>query len=225
MQLNYLDVLYSKFLKAKGYNKMSVDSKYMNDEFEEWLERCSMQLDEYRAYLDYRRIRYNKNDVVEIGHGALDTVMPKNSKSLIITPYSNSFENKNEYNILDGYFKCNTLGIGAYEKDPKVHTFDNNLIADLRNYNTFVTQNPNDLRVLHDISRAHIIGKNILVCFYGNNCDADRKLKMDILKELKEQLLTDYKEEEISVRKSFINLIYSPAIQEEIEQPQYKKTI
>ena len=124
MQLNYLDVLYSKFLKAKGYNKMSVDSKYMNDEFEEWLERCSMQLDEYRAYLDYRRIRYNDSDVVEVGHGSLDTLIPKNSKSLIITPYSNSFENKNEYNILDGYFKCNTLGIGAYEKDPKVHTFD-----------------------------------------------------------------------------------------------------
>lgn len=222
MQLNYLDVLYSKFIKAKGYNKISVNSKYMNDEFEEWLERCSMQLDEYRAYLDYRKLVYDKNDVIEIGHGSLDTVIPKNSESLIVTPYSSSFENQDEYNILNGYFKCNTLGAWAYTDDPKKQVINNQIIADLSNYNTFITQNPNDLRILHDLTRAHDIGKNILVCFYGNNCDADRDFKMNVLKELKEQLLIDYKCEQINVKNSFISLIYSDRSE---EQKQIKKTL
>ena len=221
MQIKYIDALYSRFIQAKGYNGMDLNSSYMNDEFEEWLEQCADQLSKYRRYLDYRKIDYNRSDVAEIGHGSLDTVIEKNSKSLIVTPYSDSFENKEDYNIASGYFHGFGYNFSVCKRDSELCLVTKEIVMNLDNYNTFITQNPSDLRLLKKLIRASYFGRDIRICFYGNDSDNDKEKKIKIMNDLKDKIF-DYEYEEINVVDKFMYLIYTNKNKEESKQ--LKKT-
>lgn len=184
----YIEALCKQFKSAKGYTYGDLSSKYFNDEFLWWLLSRQKLISEYIKFLEKLELdKIKTNNTLEIGKGVYDSV-GKYFNTKIITPYA-----------FDFYKSCNIIS-GEFFVFNGLPVINNGLIRIINSCNTdkitFMTQNPYINENIYGWdSLANSNKYDLVLGVYGENDDKDKASKIKLLREFKNKLLVDNKEE------------------------------
>lgn len=175
-----MDNLFKQFIESRyhGYNIERKHIDIIKDEFSNWIKERKQLADDYSNFLLCNSFEIDKPDVAEIGKCFVDS-SSKDLNNLIITPYTNGFENCNNQNIIYGRLT---------EENRKPFIVAKTKIIDPKDLiSTYMTQNPynfDDTVVLNEIFRK--TNNNCIIGMYGSISDADYEKKVKLIELLSE---------------------------------------
>ena len=170
----YLNLLILQFKKAKGINKVDINSIEFMQEFQYWLQQRSDMIKYYQKLLNFMHLSYKTSHTAEVGKGYFDSVVSP-FETTIITPYQEGFE-KEQPRIINS---------ALYISKGNPYVFQGNELNKAPDkIETFMTQNPYEI----DNIRFWEQLPSIIVGIYGNIRDKDKKEKERILKDLKAKM-------------------------------------
>ena len=197
----YVSNLTNQFIKSIGKSDIDINSKELWSEFNEWLNERKKIAKEYKTILDFLELDYNTNKTAEIGKGVFDTIVSNNNLTTIITPYTYYFDPQKRKNIIKGNLKI------VSEKYPRKDISMERKIDDI---NCFITQNPYTKKDIEIFNQLYSFYKyNIIIGIYGKNDDKDKEIKIIKLKELKEKITKNIKEEYIKIINNYFYILAS----------------
>lgn len=187
----YIKNLYSQFMKSRGYNCLS-ELKYLNDEFDAWLEGYIKNIYVYRSLMEQMDTGFDLLGAIEVDKGALDTAVTPVDSTTIATPYIHTFENRNEYQrILEGYY-FNT-GRNSYltSDNPAMTTGICKYNTSLDEFDKIFVHNPYNLKTLKFLRESLKQNKDVCFAVSGSKYDSDMNEKIKLVEDFKNQSIVD----------------------------------
>ena len=182
----YLKNVLEQYKSATGCKQIDFKSTMFRSDFNSWLNQRKDLSSTYRSLLDYLESESDYSMTAELGKGLVDSIAP-DTGTTIITPYTYGFNRRQGNRIIQGtisYVSSNDTHKSLEENDKTLHL------------DTFMTQNPYHNQELDIFEKMHNSEKyDIIVGIYGTNYDKDKETKLKLLKEFKERLYENYKEE------------------------------
>lgn len=182
---NDLETVKSLLRQFKEANDINKGVSFTALDFTNWLENRQKIGKEYLNFLLSMNLNFDNPFCAEVGKTCCDSlVLPY--RTGIMTPYTEGFNLKSS-KVIPGKFEV-VSGLPFLErKDGKQLMIPNVLTS------TYMTQNPYTSECIFDWEDLHNGGiAGIIVGFYGNIFDKDKKDKLKQLKELKEKLTSEY---------------------------------
>lgn len=205
----YLESLMMQFMLATGRKSIDISLDLFSKEFKEWIKRRQLDGKKYVALLECLGIEYMSLHTAEIGKGQYDSIVYKNGKTTIITPFSDEFKEMGSNLIIHDS--------KVYDKFNIMACCKNNSKILFPNITNIMTQNPYEISQIYKWAQIHNNGySNITVGMYGDVQDEDRNEKIDALKILKEKLSNEnYIERFATVADSYMYVLSTFNIEEE----------
>ena len=193
--MNNFKELFSQFVNAEGIDD---DKIKCNAAFMRWLKNLKIINDKYRDFVETNSeiTTYDNKKLVELNKGIYDSLLKDNNKALIVSKYTMLRNNI----ILGRFFiENNTPCVISYAKNK----------YKLDKYKFFATHNPYNYEELDTIARLHLLGKKIIVGFYGNIYDKDKSEKEKQLNEFINLLKNNYTVKSLEDNDYYFHLVYS----------------
>lgn len=186
----YLKKLFRQFKQANGIKDKSAKLEDFKEEFNKFIFTRQIIGEHYIYLLDNLNLEYEGSEVAETNKGCFDSVVIPYGTTLI-TPY---YYRLSKARVIPREF-VSALGHPILLEETEV----GNKVQEIKPnvFKTFMTQNPYTIYDLDYWDKLHNMGVyNIIVGMYGNVYDKDKEEKLDlmrnILQNLDEDIITDY---------------------------------
>lgn len=174
MLKEYLMALYCQYCNTKGIKIINFAKMKDNEDFINWIVQNRQTSKMYKDYLSYLEIPLY--DGTEVGKGRYDSISDEGMD--IVSPYG----------ITLGVLSSRLIII---DRNVLIATSKTTSLAET---NLFITHNPYSYQDVSSWHKIHNSGMyDISIGVYGNICDRDRKLKIELLYKLADKMDTDTK--------------------------------
>ena len=199
----YLIHLFNQFKMATGLQNVDIQNDIyagnLRHEFSKWLNERENISKGYQGLLNYMDFDYENHMTAEVGKGIQDSIVLKNRCTTIITPYTYGMKEYSKNKIIKGSLKIVDSDI---EKED-IFTNEKTSYID-----SFMTQNPYHINCIEGWDILHNSSKGgIILGVYGKLDDKDREQKLTILRDFRDLLYNNYKEEYIKFNGEYYYII------------------
>jgi len=176
----YLSYLIHQFHAAKSEKVTNVILPKSLDNFNCFIKERRCQAGIYRKFLEQMKISYQGKETCEIGKGTLDSIVFRQTKTSMVTPYINTDELENESQMI--------MTALVEEREGHLYCLHNHKEMMMSNYQRYMTENPYESSMLSLFQKIHLSGGVITVGVYGGILDKDRNEKLTLMREFRKRL-------------------------------------
>ncbi len=198
---DYLHNLFNQFISATGYSSANSNSKSCMNEFKNWLREREKILYEYKSVLNYMDLGYDYPMTAEVGKGIYDSVAVNNRSTTIITPYIYFLKDGSRNRIIKGNLK---LVDSSFKKKDITEDKVTSFIDSFMTHNLYSNLSYSLFRDLYNL-----YNYGIIVGVYGSKQDLDKEIKLDAIREFRDQLCGDVRDEYITINGDYCYVIAS----------------